>query len=292
MDNRLAEQVREALQRRLGDDWNVEEFDKITNNDKKVHGLSCRPEGGCVAPTLYIEDFEKALDGDPERIAWEMVKTVTKHMELDEYTTIQDRAKGILLSREEVLKRVVPRIISRSMNSERLEKLVSTDYLDLSVIYMVQVIENGAVTITKMLAEEIGVTAEELHEAALKNYRREKFVINRIADFTDMMLGGRSPEIPDAPMLVITTEDLRNGATAILIEDIFKDISEKSGVDLLIIPSSVHEVLVIPDCEEINSKEVGRWIKEVNRSVLEEEDILSDSLYSFKRETGKIAIAV
>ena len=292
MDNRLAEQVREALQRRLGDDWNVEEFDKITNNDKKVHGLSCRPEGGCVAPTLYIEDFEKALDGDPERIAEEMVKTVTKHMELDEYTTIQDRAKGILLSKEEVLKRVVPRIISRSMNSERLEKLVSTDWLDLSVIYTVQVIENGAVTITKMLAEEIGVTAQELHEAALKNYRKEKLVINRIADFTDMMLGGGSPKIPDAPMLVITTEDLRNGATAILIEDIFKDISERSGVDLLIIPSSVHEVLVIPDCEEINSKEVGRWIKEVNRSVLEEEDILSDSLYSFKRETGKIAIAV
>ena len=292
MDNRLAEQVREALQRRLGDDWNVKEFDKITNNDKKVHGLSCRPEGGCFAPTLYIEDFEKALDGDPERIAEEMVKTVTKHMELGEYTTIQDRAKGILFSREEVLKRVVPRIISRSMNTERLEKLVSTDWLDLSVIYTVQVIENGAVTITKMLAEEIGVTAEELHEAALKNYRKEKMVINRISDFTDMMLGGRSSEIPDAPMLVITTEDLRNGATAILIEDIFKDISERSGVDLLIIPSSVHEVLVIPDCEEINSKEACRWIKEVNRSVLEEEDILSDSLYSFKRETGKITIAV
>ena len=66
--------------------------------------------------------------------------------------------------------------------------------------------------------------------------------------------------------------------------------AERGGCDLYILPSSIHEVLLLKD-DEISAEELRRMVRSVNRGVVDEMDRLSDEVYHYQRGSGKVEIA-
>ena len=85
-------------------------------------------------------------------------------------------------------------------------------------------------------------------------------------------------EAIEKPMFCLTNKDKMNGASLLLQEDIRKQIGECLGSDYFVIPSSIHEVLILPDNGIFQVPELNAMVKEVNETKVEREEQLSDKV--------------
>jgi hypothetical protein len=75
-------------------------------------------------------------------------------------------------------------------------------------------------------------------------------------------------------------------------KDMLRETAEKFGKDLMILPSSIHEVLLIPaKDDEMNADELRQMVREVNDTQLALNEILSYHVYRYSQETEEISIA-
>ena len=78
------------------------------------------------------------------------------------------------------------------------------------------------------------------------------------------------------------------GAAALFYPDVKDKAAELLGSDYYILPSSVHEVILVPDSAGINATELCDMVKQANRTVVEEHDILSDNVYHYSRDDRRL----
>ena len=89
-------------------------------------------------------------------------------------------------------------------------------------------------------------------------------------------------------MYVLTNQNKLNGASCILYEHLLELFADRLGADLYILPSSVHEVILIPATSDTSFAELSRMVKEVNETQVSPEEILSDHVYYFSRNSRSI----
>ena len=88
------------------------------------------------------------------------------------------------------------------------------------------------------------------------------------------------------PLLVLTNESKYCGAACMLYEGLLRNLSDEIRSDLFIIPSSIHEVLLLPDEGEFSEEELSALVCEINAHFINPSEILSDHVYRFKRLSG------
>ena len=93
----------------------------------------------------------------------------------------------------------------------------------------------------------------------------------------------------DFPMYALTTEDGNNGAVIATNPIVLETIGAAFGGDFFLLPSSVHEFLVVPRDDEM-IEDLLQAIRDINREVLSEEEFLSDSLYMYDVEKKSIKV--
>ena len=81
-----------------------------------------------------------------------------------------------------------------------------------------------------------------------------------------------------------------NGASAILYKGVLSKFADKLRRDLYIIPSSIHEVIVIPKCKEWESTMLKEMVRDVNTTQVPREDVLANSVYEFNREINALRL--
>lgn len=59
---------------------------------------------------------------------------------------------------------------------------------------------------------------------------------------------------------------------------------------MIILPSSIHEVLLVVYEEELCMEELKEMVRHVNQTEVAKEEILSDNVYIYSRKTDKISI--
>ena len=67
---------------------------------------------------------------------------------------------------------------------------------------------------------------------------------------------------------------------------------KKLGGDLYILPSSVHEVILIPKTKDLSVKELNEMVCEINSSQVPTEDVLADCIYEYSRKKKAIMIVL
>mgnify|MGYP007033849887 CR=1 FL=1 len=92
------------------------------------------------------------------------------------------------------------------------------------------------------------------------------------------------------PMFVLSNIHKVEGAACILYSSILADFAETINSSFYIIPSSIHEVLLLPSENNTEYAEIKSMIKEINDTQVSVEEILSYSLYFYDRKTGKISM--
>ena len=93
------------------------------------------------------------------------------------------------------------------------------------------------------------------------------------------------------PFYVLTNRLGITGAACLLYPDVLKKCAERLGQDLLILPSSIHESLILPYDESIRVDEMRYMVQSINASEVPTEDQLSGQVYLYHRSDNRIEIA-
>lgn len=253
------------------------------NNVKRV-GITFQQLGENTSPTIYLEDYyQHFINGDSfEDICVKIVETYEKCIEKGLDTSFLEGFKLENL-KDKITMRMMNFKDNRMFLREVPHKLVD----DLAVYYVVTIHTDRESLATMLIRdahlEELGISCDELHEIAYKNTRevyppelrsmREK--LKELKE-TDALPVKRNPS---DELYVLTNKVGQYGAVNILYPDIAEKAREIIGGDYYIIPSSVHECLLISkDCGP-SAKNIGEMIREINMKQVEREEWLSDHAY-------------
>lgn len=172
-------------------------------------------------------------------------------------------------------------------------------FADLSVVFRIIVdIEKEnikSIPITDIILANWGKTPYQICEIAKEN--TPKLFPSRSEDVIDI-LRRQIPFLPlvdDMPrMKVITNPHYFYGASVLLYDGMLDKIAEEYDDDLIILPSSVHESILLPASEyrDTNNNEFVQLITDVNYNSgeLNPEEILSDNPYFYDKKTKEIII--
>ena len=294
----FAEMMMDLVKDKLGDGYDVNLRDVMKNNGTELTGLSIGAKDARIAPTIYLEGFEERFEQGKISVN----DVVDEIMEVFRKEDDQDAGflYEIFSNVEEIYKRVCPKIINAERNAELLKTVPYVKFLDLAEIFIVKMEiggNTGNVTINNDLVERLGIDIEKLKESAYENMKKrgieQKSLSSMIKDL--IFDSGEVPEELNEPegisMMVVTNREKYNGACCMIDPEIFVDMSEKMGCDLYILPSSIHEIIVVPAVSQCNEDELRDMVRDVNRSSVSNEDFLSDTLYRYNRGTAQLQIA-
>lgn len=247
--------------------------------------------GRSAMPMQYINDmynlyqrtgdFDKTLSYFAEQLC-ELWKNADQYSYLSEELCHPDHIVFDLVNYED--------------NKEFLGDKPYRKYLDMAIIYrsIITMEDDGisSFVITNSIAKDMQMSEEQLYNHAEKNTRTIlPLRIRKLTDCVRDMLNDDEIEVPDTPFLVLSNERNVHGAAAILYEDCLYEVSEEIG-DFYIIPSSVHEVILVSssDCE-ISPLELAEMVYEVNFSVVDQKDRLSNQVYYYNSDIREVVKA-
>ena len=284
----FTKEVQTKLTDILGDGFEVTPMTTTKNNGTEKRGVCVRAEGTAVAPVLYLEDYWQQFEYgnvNIDEIVNDILRLYSNNRSIDLYL---DRFADWYFVKD----RIFTKVINGPRNEEMLKDLPHYDIVgtDLVMIYSVFVgISNGnmaSVTVTKQHKDIWDVGILELNFHAVHNspvLLPPWFVhINQVLDKFGLPL----PPDTDSPLYILSNTERLNGAAALWYEGQMDLIAKELKTDkYYILPSSIHEVLILPYSEDLDPEELKKMVHEVNRTELMKEDILSDSVFLYSNDT-------
>lgn len=235
--------------------------EKVVINKNGIDRTGITLGDGPIRPTLY-PDFEE-ID-DVKRCAVKMIQAYHEHKNLDGVDELMD-----ILKNWDKAKEYIYPCVMKAYDTTRIMK----PFLDLTIYYRFMK-DEMSVVIKPQLLDLYDITINQLHETALDNLKK----VITIQTMGEALNGMVDEEIPcDLNMVVVSNKSRHYGASAILITEIFETIKTMMKSDIVIIPSSVHELIVIPKTGSI--EEINAMIVETNNTAVEPQDVLCDHAY-------------
>lgn len=201
---------------------------------------------------------------------------------------------------------IVYKLINTERNRELLEDIPYIEFLDLSIVFQCLISKKESHLETLLIhnvhTKLWGVTVEELYRAAEEN--TQKLLPHELRNMADVMEeimkeedaeefnhGDCMAELESTkPLYVLTNKKGIDGAVSMIYPGLLKDFADRIGSGFYIIPSSVHEVLLLPSENTEDRENLKDMVKEINDTQMEAEEILSYSMYWFDKSKGKICI--
>ncbi len=280
----------------LGEGYEVEERLIQKNNGIELDALVIRNEEEPLAPTIYLKKYyENYLDGESirdgaARLAEDYRDAVPKEKTDMSFFGDYEKVKNGLSYK----------LISAERNGSLLKKVPFVPFLDLAIVFYYSLdisgIPDGTILIRDVHLDMWGIDRDTLIEDARKN--GPELLPGRCRDMFSVLSGMKQgferdfDDTEDLPLMyVVSNTKMINGASAMLYPGVMSELSCRLGRNLYIIPSSIHELIIIPDDGLEDIKGLKDMIYNINRTQVEPQDVLSDSLYYFDCETEKITIA-
>lgn len=192
------------------------------------------------------------------------------------------------------------KLINTEANRILVDNSPHKPFLDLSIVYYIDLDSeygtSSSTYITYAMLEILGLTLEELDTIAMRNLKTSKPRIEPMFSRMLQMVGLSGVFDEDdfteteRSMFILSNAEKTNGAISILNRELLADFAQKQGTDLWLIPSSIHEFIIIPDCSGICPRELNKIIEEINRdeSLIRSYEVLSDHCYFFSKKTNSI----
>ena len=199
---------------------------------------------------------------------------------------------------EKVQNKIVMRLINTNDNKALLSNMPHREFNDLSIIYKIVVSkENEAIStveITNNMMQQMDVSEDVLYSNAVENTKRiYGFEVQTMFDIMNQYMSSEELYAMDNDMWIFSNKKRMNGAVVmILYKSEFKTFADKQGSNLYILPSSVHELIVIPENRlgniDMTLSGLKSMVEEVNKEEVSSEDKLSDSVYYYDRVQDNI----
>ena len=271
----------------------IEEIKKLNEN---YLGITVLKENQVIAPTFNLNQLYEMFQSDPQNSLENILRNITEVV-LD---APEQFDLNSITEYENVKDKLFIRVSSAERNEEILQKIPHQRKEDLAITYHLAINVNdvgrGSTTITNDILKHYGISEEQLHADAMKNSPKimplhvdaMKNVIKQIIGGDNKLLmqdkGFKDMEevISEGlkegePMFVITNQQTMDGASAIFYPGVMKQLGECFQGDFFILPSSIHETIVLPDKGDFDYLSLKSIVQEINSNqVLKEEQLTSD----------------
>ena len=303
--NDFVKKVEKAVQNKITGKVNVQLTQVMKNNGCFLERLIFSREDKNISPTIYLNDFYQEYE---EGKAFSLI--VSEILNLYEKNKLEKSINmDFFLSFEQVQPRILFKLIDLERNLKLLEKTPFVPFLNLAIVfyYLLQdgPFGNATILVQKSHLETWGKKTEDLYQAALANTPqtlpaqlkgmddiiREMMIENQekiSQEINDQILEDVKELPSNKKMYVLSNSSKIHGASAILYPNVLMNFSKALGRGFYILPSSIHEVILLPFDESLEPENLKMMVREVNETQVREEEVLSNSVYLYSPSNEEI----
>lgn len=304
--NEFTKELTEELYKKLDEGTLIKLHETSKNNGLTYYGLIILKKDCNISPNIRLEGLYESYKesvSSIEEIAHEIVEIFDKeqeekNMDLNMFTDFE-RAK----------ERIFFKVINYEENRKRLEKLPHIRFLDLALTFYYGVDQgenpvNASIQIEKSHLGLWGIDEGNLYDLAMKNtVEKMPFCCRTIFDIILNILEedrikpdkkaaerfkGSSDEVT---MYVLTNDKNYFGAAALYYPGALREIANKLQSDLVVLPSSIHEVILLPAKSLKDYDELNEMIEDINENHVAGEEVLSNHFYYYDLERDELRMS-
>lgn len=295
--NEFTQYIKENIKEVIDHDILPEVVEVIKNNDKILKTLVIRDPDRHIAPTIYLEEYyENYIQG-------EAIDDVIGKIGIiyEEYRIKEDFDMSCYSKFEYIKDKLAIKLVNYKKNEKLLSEVPYKKYLDMAIIFYCVIqeapFENTILIVKNSHMNMWKVTADELLEKAKDNAPNilppviasmEHIIEEMIMDKNEISEEYDIFDDLEEGMFVLTNKTKTNGASCILYDGVLSEFGDIIKSDFYIIPSSIHEVILVKDEEHIDKDELNNMVVSVNTNEVMDIDILSDHVYKYLRDKDEI----
>lgn len=294
--NEFREEILKELQKQHGDELEIIVSRIKKNNGADYYGVRFQPKsaGGCItlgAVFRLNHLYESYADGEMDiascaETLWEEYEKNKEPEELQQF--VKDIRKW-----DAVKEIVYPVLLPIEENTELLSELVTIPMLDFAVIFVIRGKISGVgcstVKITTAMLEDYKVSSRELYDSAMENLRVDGYRFQSMAEVLKELYPQAEKKIlMEKEMYVLSNASKMYGAAGILYKELIREFA--GGRDFYILPSSIHEAILVPVSDEYNISDLNQMVEEINRTQVVLEERLTDHCYFYDAKADEIRI--
>ncbi len=283
----LANSVKEQLDRN-GGNYTVE-INKVDKANETYDALTVKPETSNIGVNLnagkLFEEYQNGKDFD-------LIAKQAANAAENAITNIPDFDLDAISDYEQMKQKLSMEVVSAERNAEFLENVPHKNMEDMAIVYRLVLDSSdegrSSILVTNKMLETYGITAEQLHADAMAIAPEVRpAVIQGMSEVMAEMMGAEQAEmlglgpVPDEPIFVATVPDKVQGASVLAYQNFMDEAAEKLGGDFYILPSSIHEILLVKDNGQFDRASLEQMVREVNATQVAPEDKLTDSVYHY-----------
>lgn len=290
------ERIKQAVKELLGKTYFVGFFQIQKVGMEQQEALFIRKETQSIFPVIYLQKYYQQWEQGKEIEALAKDLVIEYTQKSSSQTIAADDFK--VLNEQETIKQ---QIFFRCVSKEQIPSdIPHREMLNLAILYGIfikcQKETITFVTITKNMMEYYHVTEEELFDLAMKN--TPNLFPESVKTLQEMIASILSPmeQTSSFPshnkskyeMLVLSNTANFYGFSAVFYPNALEQLAEERKGNLIVIPSSIHEAILLIDSEMTKVQELNKTILEVNHTKLKEQERLSNQAYYYDRETKRL----
>lgn len=284
--------VKEKVQKQMGETVHIDLRRVTKNNGVEMDGLSITKEDRKISPMIYLEEFYKAYERGMS--IPNIVGEILKMYEKAQISTPFD--PDFYSDFEKVKDKIACKLINYEKNQDLLTKVPHMICMDLAIVFYYMVedpeIGDGTILIYNSHLEMWEKQKHHICDIARKNtVALLPYEFQSMGELLEDALGDDYfPAENSVPMYVLSNVKKYLGAVAILYDSILSTIGERIADDFYILPSSVHEVIIVPADIRIDKRDLQSMVKEINETQVSPEEVLSDKVYYYERATHRLRL--
>lgn len=266
-----------------------EQAEVVHETVKKINfqeeALMVRYKDDSIAPVVYMSG--RYVDYLSGREMSEIVKDIARDIQ----EARKHQPDMLDLTAEMAKERLYLSVINAEKNEELLNSVPYRKIEDLACIAKFRLDAESSVLVNEDLCRKLRMTSEEVLAIAERNMVKNGYQcepldleIKRILKeqgVSDREIEEGMMKTQSSMMYVASTANHMEGAAVIASREAMRDFYAKLGEPFYILPSSRHEVILLPDRCGLETADLAEMVKDVNRQVVDEKDVLSDHVYHF-----------
>lgn len=283
----FSQKIKEEIQK-LVPQHRVEVSSIWKNNGICETAVSIIEGGKNISPTIYLEEFYKRFsEGESLRGLAKSIVALNEEYKLNASINVD-----FFVDYSKARKNIVYKLINKEKNEKMLERVPYMEYMDLALVfyYLVQdeKIGNATILIHDSHLKMWQVTKTDIYkEACVNTPKLLPAAITGMKEVIEQMLGEKvfqdEEEGEDIPMYVMTNPMRMNGAATMLYPNVVKNFANAIGKNVYIIPSSIHEVILVPQTGTEGVR-LNDMVREVNEMQVDPKEVLADHVYFYDRQ--------
>ncbi|ROR28502.1 hypothetical protein EDD66_10484 [Mobilisporobacter senegalensis] len=311
--NEFMKEISKEVQFKLGADYKVkvQKVDKI--NTEGLQSMVIWDKKQKMTPNIYLETFyDEFLEGRAMDDIVNEIIVIYNNADTNPISIID-----CINDFETIKSKIYFRVVNYKKNEINLQYIPSIPILDLALVFCILVKQDengiGNITITNDIINKWNISITEVYKEAQIN--TPHLFPPTVKSMSEVMMSIMKKEISQndidmetMEMMNLFVEDLNNqrneetmyvasntiginGAAWLFYENELKEFRNKIGANLYILPSSIHEVILVPSNERLSKEDLLKMVKDVNSSQVPENEILSNNIYEYKNDIeGIIAL--